>query len=168
MREEIMKHIPALALAALLAPSVAQAANPPSTALVGTVTNGLYSGSGDFLCYGNDNNNLIPVPSTYIRATPNGPIILDPGTFSYQASFGRKQAFFYRYTGTASLHFSSATGGLLHWDFLPTGHNVDEGARNRSFSNYSQTYDAGEHLLTLSFTADFGRCSLPVKGIFHG
>jgi hypothetical protein len=162
-----MKQVIALALAIVLAPSVTKAANPPSTALVGAVTNGQISNAGSFSCYGNDTNALPPTPSTYIRPTATGPIILNLGTFTYQASFGRT-LFFYKYTGTASLHFSNATSGVLHWDFLPTGYKVAEFARYRHFSNYSQTYNAGEHLLTLSFTADFGHCSLPVKGIFHG
>jgi hypothetical protein len=170
-----MKCIAALTLAAALMPAIAHAAEPPSTALVGSVTNGKTTSSkGIFACSGFSGYSDIPVylkpiPSTYIRATASGPIIMNLGDMVYEGGInGKGETFIFQYSGTASLHFSTATSGLLHWDMSPAGYNIREGSRNRSFSNYSQSYNPVEHVLIVSFNVDFGGCSLPINGVFHG
>lgn len=166
-----MKLIAALALASVLTPSIADAAQPPSTALVGSVTNGQIVSRGDFSCIGSgyyDPTLLEAIPSTYIRPAASGPIIMNLGEMTYLGGIGDKQTFHFLYNGTASLHFMTATSGLVHWDFIPTGYNVREGSGNRGFSMYSQSYNARDHVLIVSFNVDFGGCSLPINGVFHG
>jgi hypothetical protein len=163
-----MKRMLTYAISAVLMSAIAYAADPPATALVGAVTTGLFTGAHGYSCYGNNINALDSLASAYFRPSASGPIILNLGTPIYQRSDGHGQIFYDRYNGTASLHFSTATSGIVHWDFIPTGFNVHESDRYRHFSAYSQTYTAVDHLLTLSFSLDFGGCSLPVKGVFHG
>jgi hypothetical protein len=163
-----MTHILAMttALAAMLLATVAKAANPPGTALVGSVTTPSIGRSG---CTGNVGTAgaSLAVGSSYIRPTASGPISVTLGELRYRTS-NQQSGFDYTYAGSALLTFSTPTSGLARWDFIPTGTNVTAKSQERVFTCYTQSYDAGAHLLKLSFTINFGLCSLPVKGIFHG
>ena len=164
-----MKYLSALALAALVAPITAQAANPPATALAGSVTTGVFTHSGVYSCT-SDSTFLETYPdpftSSYIRPTASGPITLNLGPLRYTG--GQQRVLSLRYDGSATLYFETATSGRIQWDFAPFDNGSGPATKVRKFSSYTQSYNSATHVLNLSFMIDFGGCSLPVVGVFHG
>jgi hypothetical protein len=67
---------------------------------------------------------------------------------------------------------SATTGYYTHSGVFSCNSDSNDGDGNpstkvRNFFSYTQTYATG-HVLNLSFMLDFGHCSLPVVGVFHG
>jgi len=174
-----MKHLSVMAFTAALLPVVAfagSAATPPSTPLLGSATTGAQVISGRYRCVGQtaglvNGSGIVAqaFTSTYLSPTPSGPITIDLGYVEYaeHAKVGSRDTFTHNYSGSATLNFSTATNVRIVWDFPFTG-AASPGTKALDFSAYSQAYDPAKHLLTLSFQLDFGACSLPVNGIYHG
>jgi hypothetical protein len=131
-------------VAAGLPASVRADTYPPTTVLIGEVSQSVVSnqcyivrGASDFLRNGGANKAYITIP----EMTADG----------------------YQLNGRLTLAFTSTTGGTTTANYAAA---YPTNIQTASFQNYSETYNATTKALTVHFTLTYPNCTLQVYGYF--
>jgi hypothetical protein len=134
---------------ALEAPGLAQAQSVPNQLLSGEVQQAIGYLGLQASCYVNRGF------SSFQRNGDNSKAVI---------SFSEITAAGFDLAGSAIMTFTSPTSGNLHFKITP---GLPPGEVNPPFANFSQSYNASTLQLVVSFTINFGDCSLPITAVYE-
>ena len=159
-----MRIVGLLVLAAFLA-EPAWSQTPPSTLLIGTVAHTLArspSTTDETWCSADRGSSIF-------QRSGSGPARIAIPEVSYSLPTTNPNAdapvpIHYTLAGRAQLIFSTVNSGKIYFDYVTTYPTT---ISQPNFTNYKQTYNSGNGVLTVVFTIEFPSCSLLVAAAYR-